>query len=64
MSPELEAAYHHLYDVVWNKIATLDIDVPGYNGISYDDTNLLDEAAAKVERLLVAESSASCEVRP
>ena len=45
-------AMHKLYDVVWNQTATLDGDVPGYNLISYDDTNAIDEAGSAVEDLL------------
>ena len=52
VNPELAAAYHRLYDVVWNHVGTVEIDLPGYNGISYDDNNLIDEAGAEIERLL------------
>ena len=45
-------AMHKLYDVVWNQTATLDGDMPGYNLISYDDTNAIDEAGSAVEELL------------
>jgi len=47
----LIAAYDQLYNTVWNLTATVDIDMPGYNGLSYDDTNAIDEAASAVEQL-------------
>lgn len=53
-SPELIAAYHRLYEVVWLETATVDAGVTGYNLLSYDDTNAIDEAAAAVEELLAA----------
>ena len=50
----LLAALHALYDTVWNKTGTVEIDMHGYNGLSYDDTNAIDEAASAVEDLLAA----------
>jgi len=52
---KLLAAYHRLYEVVWNETATLEGDTPGYNLISYKDTNAIDEAAVAIEALLVAD---------
>lgn len=49
---DLLNAYHKLYDTVWNKTATVDVDFSGYNGISYADTDAIDEAAEAVERML------------
>jgi hypothetical protein len=49
---KLLAAYHRLYEVIWNETATLEGDTPGYNLISYADTNAIDEAGAAVEALL------------
>lgn len=54
---ELIAAYHELYNLMWNKIATYDIDVSGMNGITYDDENLIASACEKIERLLFRDSA-------
>jgi hypothetical protein len=48
----LYEAYHRLYDTYWNRVATVEIDEPGYNGLSYDDTVALDDAASAIEDLL------------
>jgi hypothetical protein len=51
---QLLTAYHALYDTVWNKVATVELEVPGYNGLSYDDENAIEEAARTVEDLLAS----------
>jgi hypothetical protein len=53
VNPELAAAYHHLYDVVWNQTGTVDIDYPGHNGMTYEDCLLIEQACEQVERLLL-----------
>ena len=50
-SAPLLAAYHKLYEA-WENGATVEIDLRGYNGISYGDTNALDEASDAVADLL------------
>jgi hypothetical protein len=57
MSPDLEKAFRYLYDVVWNQTATVDISVSGYNGISYADTDKINEACKVVEQLLLEEDT-------
>jgi hypothetical protein len=52
---ELQAAYHRLYDTWWNKVATVEIDTPGHNGISYADSTAMDEAAETIAELLRAQ---------
>lgn len=49
----LLAAYRTLYDA-WENGATVEIDLPGYNGISYGDSNALDEASDAIADLLRA----------
>ena len=48
----LLTALHRLYLTVWEDTATVDIEMPGYNGLSYDDANLIDAAGEAVEKLL------------
>lgn len=45
-------ALHRLYQVIWDETATFDGGPEGYNLVSYDDTNAIDEAAAVVAALL------------
>lgn len=52
---QLRGAYHALYEA-WENGATVEIDLPGYNGISYSDTLALDEASDAVSGLLRAQS--------
>ncbi len=56
MSEELEAAYHKLYDVWWNKCATLEGDDPRYSLLTNEDVILLDDAAEAIETLLAAQA--------
>ena len=56
MTPELLAAYHKLYGTWWNKVATVEIDLQGYNGISHEDTLAMDEVAEAIESLIKGEA--------
>lgn len=48
---QLLAAYRKLYEA-WENGATVEIDLKGYNGISYGDTLALDEASDAIASLL------------
>lgn len=52
VTPELLTALVALYQTWWNKVGTLEGDTPGHALISYEDVNLLDEAAQAAEALL------------
>lgn len=56
VSDELLAAYHALYDTWLIETATVEIDVPGYNGLSYEETEAMDDAAYRVQHLLGEEA--------
>ena len=48
-------AMYRLYEVIWNETGTMDGGPDGYNLLSYDDTNAIDEAASAVEALVTGD---------
>ena len=52
ISDKLLAAYHHLFEVCWNGTATVDLEIDGYNGISYDDDAKIEDACVAIQDLL------------
>ncbi len=52
VSDELLAAYHDLYETWLLHTAPVETDVPGHNGISYEETEAMDQAAYRVQHML------------
>jgi hypothetical protein len=56
MTPELHAAYHRLWDLWWNKTATLEADLGGYSYIDNAELAELDGAAEAIEKIVCPEA--------
>jgi hypothetical protein len=51
----LLTAYRRLFEVVWNETGTCEAGPDGYNLISYDDCNAIEEACVAVKALLASD---------
>jgi hypothetical protein len=52
ISDELLAAYHGLYETWLLHTAPAEIGVPGYNGLTLEDTEEMEQAAYRIQYLL------------
>lgn len=51
ITADLEAAYHRLYELVWN-LAEVEVGMPGYSGVDNGDLIQLDQQCVKIQALL------------